>query len=263
LLIGAFLLFFRLRYNYQVKRAQLLQLKVEERTGQLAELNRVKELIISVILHDLRSPLRFLHMLASSMYSRYKTTPDKELLDMLSQFQNATNEVYEFAKDFFVFTNLQKEGFVINRESIVLRRLVNDIIAVFEVGAHIQKNTFINLIPEHIILDTDAGLLSLVLRNLADNANKYTSGGTITIDAIQEANFIQISVKDTGKTMDKELVKRILDKSYDPGKQGMGWGYKIIIEILTRLQGTLDIVSDNGQGNTVTITFRGNYEKCN
>jgi hypothetical protein len=35
----------------------------------------------------------------------------------------------------------------------------------------------------------------------------------------------------------------------------MGWGYKIISEILGRLQGTLDIVSGSEQGNTITITF--------
>jgi hypothetical protein len=56
--------------------------------------------------------------------------------------------------------------------------------------------------------------------------------------------------------MNKELVARILDKSYNPSHHGMGWGYKIIIEILDRLQGTLDILSgNNGQGNIITITF--------
>jgi K+-sensing histidine kinase KdpD len=154
-----------------------------------------------------------------------------------------------------VFTNLQKEGFVINRERIVLRQLVSNIISFFEAGARIQKNTFMNLVPEHIFLDTDASLLSLVLRNLADNANKHTSGGIITINAMQEANAIRIMVKDAGESMNKELVTRILNKNYDPGKQEMGWGYKIIIETLTRLQGTLDIISDNGHGNTITISF--------
>jgi len=240
---------------FPVKRSKLLQQKEEERTRQLAELNRVKELLITVMLHDLRSPLRFLHILASSMYSKYKTATDNELVQMLSQFQNATKVIYDFIKDFFVFTNLQKEGFVINRERIVLRQLVSNIISFFEVGARIQKNTFMNLIPEHIILDTDASLLSLVLRNLADNANKHTSGGTITINATQEANAIRIMVKDAGESMNKELVAHILNKSYDPGKQEMGWGYKIIIETLTRLQGTLDIVSDNGRGNTIIIAF--------
>jgi signal transduction histidine kinase len=255
LVIGAFLLFFRGRYNYQVKRAQLLQQKVEERTGQLTESNRVKELLISAILHDLRSPLRYLHILARRMYNNHKTSADKELSQILFQFENATNEIYDFTQDFFVFANMQKEGFVINREKIVLRGIVSEIISLCEVGATIQKNTFSNLVPEHITLDTDANLLSLVLRNLADNANKYTSGGEITIEALTDAFTTRIIMTDAGDSMDKELIARIVDKSYKPSQHGMGWGYKIIIEILGKLQGTLDIVSGREKGNIITITF--------
>jgi signal transduction histidine kinase len=255
LVIGTFLLFFRLRYNYQVKRAQMLQQMVDERTGQLSESNRVKELMIAAILHDLRSPLRYLHILARRMYKSHETLPAKELSQMLFQFDNATNEIYDFTQDFFVFTSMQKEGFVINREKIVLRDLVSEIISLCEVGAHIQKNTFNNLVPSAITLYTDASLLSLVLRNLADNANKYTSEGVITIEGIQDASTTRIIMTDAGDSMDRELVARILDKSYNPSKHGMGWGYKIIIEILGRLHGTLDIVPGNDQGNIITITF--------
>jgi signal transduction histidine kinase len=258
LAVGTFLLFFRLRYNYQVKRAQLLQQKVDERTAQLSETNRVKELMIAAILHDLRSPLRFLHILARRMYHSHKTLSEKELSSILFQFDNATNEVYDFTQDFFVFTNMQKEGFIINREKIVLRDIVSEIISFCEVGAQIQKNTFSNLVPEHIVLYSDASLLSLVLRNLADNANKYTSEGAITFEGIQNTFTTQIIITDAGDCMDNELVARILDKTYNPSQHGMGWGYKIIIEILGRLQGTLDIVSGNDKGNRITITFENN-----
>ncbi|WP_166437324.1 sensor histidine kinase [Niastella caeni] len=254
LAIGTFLLFFRLRYNYQVKRAQLLQQKVDERTVQLSESNRVKELMISAILHDLRSPLRFLHMLARRMYNNHKASADKELSQILFQFENATNEIYDFTQDFFVFTNMQKEGFVIKREKIVLRDLVAEIISLYEMGAQLQKNTFSNLVPSPVTLHTDASLLSLVLRNLVDNANKYTSEGTITIEGIQDATTTRIILTDEGDTMNKELVARILNKSFNPSLHG-GWGYKIIIEILDRLHGSLDIVPGNDKGNIITITF--------
>jgi signal transduction histidine kinase len=260
LAIGTFLLFFRLRYNYQVQRAQLLQQKVDERTAQLSETNRVKELMISAILHDLRSPLRFLHLLARRMYNNHKTSADKELSQILFQFDNATNEIYDFTQDFFVFINMQKEGFVIKREEIVLRDLVSEIISFCETGAQVQKNTFSNQVQADITLHTDASLLSLVLRNLADNANKYTSEGIITIEGIRDEFTTRIIMTDNGKPMNKELVARILNKSYNPSQHGMGWGYKIIIEILGRLHGSLNIVPGNGKGNIITITFENKGE---
>jgi len=255
LIIGAFLLFFRMRYNYQVKRERLLEQRVVERTEQLSESNRVKELMISIILHDLRSPLRFLGILAKRMYNNYKTSADKELSRILLQFQGATNEVFDFTQNFFVFTNMQKEGFVISRERVVLREMAGDIISFFEVGAQVKKNTFSNLVPEDIVLDTDASLLGLVLRNLADNANKYTSGGEIKIEATQDTAATRIIITDAARRMDEALVAHILNKSYYPSKYGQGWGYKIIIEILTRLDGVLAIDTSSGPGNKITITF--------
>ena len=110
--------------------------------------------------------------------------------------------------------------------------------------------------PEDVTLYTDASLLSLVLRNLADNANKYTSQGVITIEAIKDAFTTCIIMTDDGIPMNKELVARILNKSYNPSQHGMGWGYKIIVEILGRLHGSLNIVPGNDKGNTITITFQ-------
>ena len=150
---------------------------------------------------------------------------------------------------------MQKEGFVIRREKTVVRELVNEIISFYKMGAQVQKNTFHNLVPEHIILHTDASLLGLVLRNLVDNANKYTSAGAITIESMQDPATTRITLTDAGECMDKQLVARILDKSYNPSQHSMGWGYKIIIEILDKLQGTLNIVPGHGKGNIITITF--------
>jgi signal transduction histidine kinase len=253
LAIGAFLLFFRARYNTQVKRARLLEQKVAERTEQLSESNRVKELMITAILHDLRSPLRYLHILARRMYDDHKTTSD--LPRLLLQFQHTTNDLYDFTQNFFVFTNMQKQGFTIHREKIVLRKMIGDIISLYEVGANIRKNRFINQVPANIILHTDTSLLTMVMRNLVDNANKYTDEGEIHIDAIQDLACTRITMTDTGEHMDRELAKRIQDKTYNSMENGHGWGYKIIMEILPRLNGTISIDTNAGNGNKITITL--------
>ncbi|HSC37926.1 MAG TPA: HAMP domain-containing sensor histidine kinase, partial [Chitinophagaceae bacterium] len=130
-----------------------------------------------------------------------------------------------------------------------------DIISFYEVGADMQKNVFVNQVPEHMALYTDASLLSLVVRNLADNANKYTAGGEIKIEAMQDLSATRVIITDTGVSMDRELVARLLDKTYSPREPGRGWGYKIILEVLAKLGGTLAIEAGSGGGNKITITF--------
>jgi signal transduction histidine kinase len=253
--IGILLFIFRLRYTQQVKRAEQLEQKVADRTQALSESNRVKEKMISIILHDLRSPLRFLHMFASFVYEKYQKVAVPDLAETLLKFQNATHDLYKFAQDFVVWTDSQKEGFVVRQDRIVLREVVDEIVSLYEPGADMCNNTVRNLVPSGITLVSDTNILKLIIRNLTDNANKYTIDGTITIDAVQDAAITEIIITDTGNSMDKNLVAAILNNAYRTDNDSHGFGYKIIFELLARLQGRLTIDAPGDTGNRITLTF--------
>lgn len=246
---------FWLRYARQVKRSELLEYKVAERTHALSASNRIKEKMIAIILHDLRSPLRFLNMLAVHIYDNNQKASRPELADMLLKFRNATNDLNEFTQDFMTWANAQKEGFVINQETIVLREIAGGIVSLYEPGADMRNNTILNLIPPAITLVSDPNILKLIIRNLTDNANKYTVNGEIRIEAMQDASAVHIIITDTGKRMEKELVAGLLNNTYQPDNNDHGFGYKIILELLAKIQGKLAI--DAGEtGNRITLTFR-------
>lgn len=255
-LIGMLSFVFWLRYARAIKRAELLEQKVAERTEALSVSNQVKEKMIAVILHDLRSPLRFLQIMADYIYDNYQKAPSPEMPDMLSKFRNATHDLNEFTQDFLVWTNAQKEGFVISKEKIVLRDITGGIISLYEPAAAIRNNRVLNLIPAAITLITDPNILKLIIRNLVDNANKYTTNGEIKLEAKQDAASIRIMIADTGKSMDKDLRAGILNNTYLADNQSQGFGYKIILELLTRIQGELAIDHPGETGNRITLTFK-------
>lgn len=245
-----------LRYTRQVKRSKQLEQKVAERTMALSESNRVKEKMIAIILHDLRSPLRFLHMLAIHIYENYQKVPQPELGEMLLKFRDATHDLYEFAQDFLVWTNAQKEGFVVRQERIVLREIAGEIVSLYEPGADIRNNIVLNLISPTIIMDSDPHILKLLIRNLTDNANKYTVNGEIRIEAIQDDDTVRVIIADTGRSMEKDLIADILNNTYQTDNDSQGFGYKIILELLARIQGELFIDTPGGIGNRITLLFR-------
>ena len=247
---------FWLRYTRQVKRAEQLEAKVAERTLALSESNRVKEKMIAIILHDLRSPLRFLHMLAIHIYENYQKVSGPELEEMLKKFRTATHDLYEFAQDFMVWTKTQKEGFVVRQEKIVLREIVGEVVSLYEPGADIRNNEVLNLVPEAITLVSDTHILKLLIRNLVDNANKYTMNGEVRIEAVQDDGTIRIILADTGRSMEKELIAGLLNNTYQADDESHGFGYKIIQELLGRIQGELAIDTPGGRGNRVTLLFR-------
>jgi len=254
--IGILLFIFWLRYRRQVLRARELEKKVAERTRELSESNRVKEKMIAIILHDLRSPLRFLHMLADHIYEDHRTMPRPQLDDMLLKFRNATLDIYAFAQDFFVWTNAQREGFVVRQEKIILREIVGEIVSLYEAGADMHQNKVLNLIPPSIVLISDSNILKLLIRNLTDNANKYTVNGEIRIEAQQDTDTARIVITDSGRSMDKERVDSILNNTYQTYDNNQGMGYKIILELLFRLGGELFIDTPGHTGNRITLIFK-------
>ena len=257
LAIGILLFIFWMRYRRQALRSRELEKKVDERTHALSESNRVKEKMIAIILHDLRSPLRFLHMLADHIYEEHRTIPEPQLDEMLLKFRNATLDLYAFAQDFFVWTNAQREGFVVRKEKIMLREIVGEIVSLYEPGADMHRNKVLNLIPPSIVLISDTNILKLLIRNLTDNANKYTINGEIRIEAVQDADTVRIIITDTGRSMDKEMVDSILNNTYQTYDNNQGMGYKIILELLYRLGGELFIdTRDAATGNRITLLFK-------
>ena len=253
--IGVISFIFWLRYKQEVQKAIQLEQKVAERTEALSESNQVKEKMIAVILHDLRSPLRFLHIMANHIYESYQKASRPEVEDMLIKMRNATHDLNEFTQDFLIWANAQKEGFVIHEESIVLREIVGSIVSLYEPAAAIRNNKVLNLISPDITLVTDVNILKLIIRNLTDNANKYTVQGEIKLEALQNVSVVRIIITDTGKSMNKNLVAEILNNTYQAGNHSNGFGYKIVHELLARIKGKLAIDQPGETGNRIMLTF--------
>ncbi|AEV97042.1 hypothetical protein A4D02_18265 [Niastella koreensis] len=259
--ISILLFVFLLLYAREVKRAAQLEQKVAERTEALTASNLVKEKMITVVLHDLRSPLRFLHIMADHIYENYQKAARPEMTGMLLKFRNATHDLNEFTQDFMTWTNAQNDGFVIRREGIALRDTVASIVSLYEPAAAIRNNKLINGVPPELTLISDLNILKLIIRNLADNANKYTVNGEIRIEARQDDGNIFITITDTGASMDKSLIAGILNNTYQADGGNHGLGYKIILELLARIEGKLTIDQPGETGNRITLTFTtGNEE---
>lgn len=253
LALGAFFLLFRVRYNIQVRKAEELEEKVAERTRELSESNSVKETIISIILHDLRSPLRFLHMMTKQVHERFRFMPEAELSKSLLEFRNASSLLYNFTQDFLLWTNTQKEGFHISRERIVLREIIREIISLYKVAADMHTNTLVNEVSRDIVCYADANILKLIIRNLVDNANKQMSGGRITVTAVQTPAYTQVVIMDTGPGMNNALIEKILRGVPGSFDLNQGWGYRIILELLGRIGGEIAIDNTQARQNKIII----------
>jgi signal transduction histidine kinase len=108
----------------------------------------------------------------------------------------------------------------------------------------------------------DRQLLELILRNLLDNAVKFTTaGGRVDAAITRQAALVRLRVADTGCGISRQDQPRVFERFFqadaartgDTAARGTGLGLAIVKHACERLGATVLLESDLGQGTTVTV----------
>jgi signal transduction histidine kinase len=123
-----------------------------------------------------------------------------------------------------------------------------------------EKNINFELQLEKYSIISDYDLLFQVWTNLIDNAIKYSNqSGSIWISIGIEKKLLTVSIRDEGIGISKENLSKIFDKFYQCDeshkKQGSGLGLSIVKRIIELLDGTIECISEEGMGTTMTVSI--------
>ncbi|NML20800.1 hypothetical protein HHL16_07940 [Pseudoflavitalea sp. G-6-1-2] len=223
------------------------QLKDSEQA--LKESNVMKDNVTTMVLHDLRSPIRFLHTITKQLMKKRDTMAVGERNELLALLKNSTASLNDFTEQFFTWAASQHKDFRISVESFPIQELLNEMQDLYADIAMINGNRLI-VIPSDAVAKTDRQLLAIIIRNLVDNANKSTFQGTVTIAVSYAEDKLEISVSDTGKGLDIAAMNSFYEGNA-PGNQGNG--STIVKTLLEKIGGKLRIGSVKGEGTTFVI----------
>ena len=237
-------------------RLKLVEKKKEIRVKAEALLHtsRQREKLISLVIHDLRSPLRFLTMLAGDLHDNQSNFSSAELKDRTYWVKKGTQDVYNFSEDFLLWVTSQKDNFKISKQLFFIRPLLQEIYDFYREQVLQKGNKLTYEADGELQLYSDPHLLITIIRNLTDNANKYTEQGIICITAKQDGSDVVIKVADNGKGMSSQQVAAFLGQdSMDNVKSGSQLGHKFIFDLTKRLDGVLSVESGESIGTTVCL----------
>lgn len=228
---------------------------------KLAEMNKTKDKLFSVISHDLKNPFNSLIGFSELLVEEVERG-DLENIKRFSGYLNqASHEGMKLLTSLLDWSRSQSGTISFSPCSIKLEDLYSDLNEFFEQERHKYGITidFISLVKEAVFVDPD--IIRTVLMNLISNAIKYTTEhGIIHVEASRLNNVIQIRVRDNGTGMSKEVIENLFNQDGQlistPGlrnEQGTGLGLSICAELVRIHNGKISVESELGKGSLFQI----------
>jgi len=230
-----------------------LEHKVKERTAEVGKLLKQKDEFIGQLGHDLKNPLGPLVNLIPLLEKKETDPESKKILEILDR--NA-NHMRNLVVNTIELGRLNSPNVKLNIENINLLDELNNIIKRNSLLFEENNMKIENKADKNIIVKTDKLRLTELFDNLISNSVKYSpDGGTITIDAKQDKDFVTVSVKDTGMGITEEQLSRIFDEFYkaDDARHDFdssGLGLSICKRIVEKHGGKIWAESSGGEKGT-------------
>lgn len=242
-----------------------LEHKVEERTRQLNEsvqrlqtVNRELESFTYSASHDLRTPLRGIEGFSTLLLDEHADQLDEQGHEYLRRIQKATLHMSQLVSDLLAYSRLQQ--LTGQAQPVRLAASVQAVATPFRDELEARQGQLSVVMPEELRVLANPKGLDIVLRNLIDNALKFTPASDaprLRIEAQAEGDRVRLSVSDQGIGFDMKYHDRIFGMFQRLHRQdqipGTGIGLALVQKAVERMGGQIRAESAPGQGATFYI----------
>lgn len=233
---------------------------ITQQKEELNVANKTKDYLFSVVSHDLRSPINTI----KRQHEKLKRQLKNKEYDAVSETTNnaiaLTESTSHLLNNVLHWSLEQNNQLSFKAEEYPLKPLVEQAVYNFEEIAEAKNIALTTKLEATILVKADKESLKIVLRNLLDNALKYTGeNGTIAIKTYKDSEeFSIIEIKDTGFGISEEKlakIKGLEDLSIDKinRSEGVGLGILLCQTLIKKNNGKLLIDSELEVGTTIRI----------
>lgn len=238
--------------------------ELKHKENQLLASNNTKDQLFSIISHDLRKPALAFKGIATKVNYLINKRDFKSLDRLSNSIEQSATTLNSLLDNLLNWSLLKRDSISIRPSNVKLMRIVDEVIDVMHI-ALVEKSIEVDTshVDESHELYTDPDIILTIIRNLVDNAIKYSyPGSTVYISSqiLQEA--ILIKIKDTGVGMDSIQQKRISEiyqnksKKGTAGERGSGIGLNLVYDLVNQTNGECSFISQVGKGTEVILKYK-------
>jgi two-component system, sensor histidine kinase and response regulator len=252
-----------LEKNFEINKQQetlaVQAYQMELKNVELTELNNVKNKLFSLIAHDIRVPIYGLRNLVQQ--AEKKRMSVEEFQDLVPHIVSDLDKTVELMDNLLIWSRSQINNSVTNPQTLDLYKLTQETFSLLERNATNKKIKLENKVVHPSFAYGDKDMIQTVLRNLVNNAIKFTNpGGYVAVRTEPSYRFINVIVEDNGQGISAERQPDIFNHNYytSPGtsqEMGSGLGLVICKELVEKNKGEIFFESTAGQGTSFTFSL--------
>ncbi len=246
---------FRAIEEYQTRYA------IQEETKLLKQVDNLKQNFISLMSHDLKTPVAKIAGIADILKMKFTNTTEQA--ELIENVVSSTKELNNFINSILDLTKIESQNLTLRKESKDVNKIIESIVGKleFEAGAK-EMRIDTDLSPLYPI-QIDAVLMNRVISNLIENAIKYAGRGkTIAIKTWDDAEWVYIEVRDDGVGVGPDDLLHIFDKFYRVKNdsthaiKGSGLGLYLVKYFIELHNGVITATSQPGAGTSFIIKLK-------
>jgi len=241
--------------------AEDLERKVAERTDELRRANQLKSEFLASMSHEFRTPLNSILSFTDILLMGLDGSLNDQQKEDLALIKESGEDLLALVNNLLDLSKIEAgkvELYVepVNPAEVITVVASQLVLKAEEKGLNLTVSTLQNL-PE---VAADETRLRQIVRNLVENALKFTDKGEVTIGAFYRKNEVIFWVKDTGLGIAEEDQKLIFDKFKQAkeginGKSGAGLGLSVAKELVELHGGRIWVESELGKGSTFSFSI--------
>jgi signal transduction histidine kinase len=253
-----------INYNAMLKQANRNLIEREEiissQYEKLKQSDKMKDEFVNIAAHELRTPIQPILGLSEIMRPKVNSE-DQVYVDVIvrnaKRLQRLTEEILDVTKIESQSLKIEAEEF--NLKDVIVN-CINDVLLDKHLTNDGKDKPKILYDPEDLPLKADKNRISQVVSNLMSNALKFSSGGTISVQASLKSNDknnnneVIVSIKDNGQGIDPEILPRLFSKFATKSYSGTGLGLFICKSIVEAHGGSI-WAENNSDGKGATFSF--------
>ncbi|EQC51062.1 ATP-binding protein [Bacteriovorax sp. DB6_IX] len=236
---------------------------IQEETKLLKRVENLKQNFISLMSHDLKTPVAKIAGVADIMIQKNRGKVEPGVIDGLKSIIDSTRELNDFITSILDLTKVESRKLTLTMSSKDVNKLVEDVVKDLSYEARqsqIEINTELGpLFP----IEMDITLIKRVLSNLIGNAIKYSGNDTeVLVKTWDDDEWVYIEIKDNGVGIAEDDLNNIFEKFYrvkndaSHSIKGSGLGLYLVKYFVELHGGKISAESELGNGTSFLVQLK-------